>query len=254
MLARARRRRCRGSTARAAGRADPTARARRGTRTCAPSRGLAPRRGGRRRTRRRTGARRSRRAASRSAAGCGTPAGSSIARPASIESCTEATISRSPSSRDAAVAELDHLREVVAGVDVHDREREARGPERLLGQSQQDDRILAAGEQQTGRSNSAATSRRTKTASASSSCRFESCMPLTLAGPVPLTTATRGHRRETSDCSVARAPCSCSERSASRYAATNRSSLARSPKRSRFAMNASGSSRWRAGDRGQRVV
>ncbi len=46
------------------------------------------------------------------------------------------------------VAELEHLGEVVAGVDVHDREREARRPEGLLGQAQQHDRVLAAGEQQ----------------------------------------------------------------------------------------------------------
>ena len=43
-----------------------------------------------------------------------------------------------------------HLREVVPGVHVHDRERERRGPERLLGQAQQHDRVLAAGEQQHG--------------------------------------------------------------------------------------------------------
>ena len=49
---------------------------------------------------------------------------------------------------DAAVAELDHLGEVVAGVDVHDREREAAGPEGLLGEPQQHDRVLAAGEEQ----------------------------------------------------------------------------------------------------------
>src|SRR3954464_3789426 len=51
---------------------------------------------------------------------------------------------------DAAVAELDDLGEVVAGVDVHEREREAAGTERLLGQPQQDDRVLAAAEQQHG--------------------------------------------------------------------------------------------------------
>ena len=48
----------------------------------------------------------------------------------------------------AAVAELDDLGEVVAGVDVHEREREARRAERLLGQAQQHDRVLAAAEQQ----------------------------------------------------------------------------------------------------------
>jgi hypothetical protein len=36
----------------------------------------------------------------------------------------------------------------VPGVDVHDREGEAPGPERLGGELQQDDRILAAGEEQ----------------------------------------------------------------------------------------------------------
>ncbi len=51
---------------------------------------------------------------------------------------------------DAAVAELDHLGEVVAGVDVHDREREAARAERLLGEAQQHDRVLAAREQQHG--------------------------------------------------------------------------------------------------------
>ena len=48
----------------------------------------------------------------------------------------------------AAVAELDHLGEVVPRVDVHDRERELAGPERLLGEPQQDDRVLAAREEQ----------------------------------------------------------------------------------------------------------
>ena len=49
---------------------------------------------------------------------------------------------------DPAVAELDHLGEIVAGVDVHDREREPGRAERLLGQPQQHDRVLAAAEQQ----------------------------------------------------------------------------------------------------------
>ena len=48
----------------------------------------------------------------------------------------------------APVAELERLREVVAGVHVHEREREAARPEGLLGQAQQDDRVLAAREQQ----------------------------------------------------------------------------------------------------------
>ena len=50
--------------------------------------------------------------------------------------------------RHAAVAELDHLGEVVAGVHVHQRERERRRAERLLGEAQQHDRVLAAAEQQ----------------------------------------------------------------------------------------------------------
>ena len=49
---------------------------------------------------------------------------------------------------DPPVAELEHLGEVVAGVHVHHREGDAGRPERLLGQPQHDDRVLAAGEQQ----------------------------------------------------------------------------------------------------------
>ena len=52
--------------------------------------------------------------------------------------------------RDALVAERDRLREVVARVDVHQREREAARTERLLGEPQQHDRVLAAGEEQHG--------------------------------------------------------------------------------------------------------
>src|SRR3954449_6415463 len=48
----------------------------------------------------------------------------------------------------AAVAVLDDLGEVVARVHVHERERERRGAERLLGQAQKDDRVLAAAEEQ----------------------------------------------------------------------------------------------------------
>ena len=51
---------------------------------------------------------------------------------------------------DAPVAVLDDLREVVAGVDVHDRKRQARGVEGLLGDAQQDRGVLAAREQQDG--------------------------------------------------------------------------------------------------------
>src|SRR5262249_57970843 len=50
--------------------------------------------------------------------------------------------------RPSAVTELDHLREVVARVDVHDREGELAGAERLLGEPQEDDRVLAPGEEQ----------------------------------------------------------------------------------------------------------
>ena len=52
--------------------------------------------------------------------------------------------------RHAAVAELEHLGEVVARVDVHDREGEARRPEGLLGEAQEHDGVLAAGEEQHG--------------------------------------------------------------------------------------------------------
>jgi len=51
---------------------------------------------------------------------------------------------------DPAVAKLNRLREVVARVDVHHRERNPGRPERLLGQAQHHDRILAAREQQAG--------------------------------------------------------------------------------------------------------
>jgi hypothetical protein len=38
----------------------------------------------------------------------------------------------------------------VPGVDVQERERKPRRPERLLGEAEQDDRVLAAGEQKAG--------------------------------------------------------------------------------------------------------
>ena len=50
--------------------------------------------------------------------------------------------------RHGAVAELDHLGEVVAGVDVHDPERHIAGLEGLAREVQQHDRVLAAAEQQ----------------------------------------------------------------------------------------------------------
>jgi hypothetical protein len=51
---------------------------------------------------------------------------------------------------DAPVAELDRLGEVVPRVDVHEREREAARAEGLFGQPEEDDRVLAAGEEQHG--------------------------------------------------------------------------------------------------------
>ena len=73
---------------------------------------------------------------------------SSTTRPLSIDSCTLRHDQPLAELGHAAVAELDHLGEVVAGVDVHQRERERRRAERLLGQAQQHDRVLAAAEQQ----------------------------------------------------------------------------------------------------------
>ena len=133
-------------------RAGPTGRSRRGRRRSAPWPGRAPRRGARRRTPRRS---RARAIASSSVTVCSRlreargPV-SSTARPLSIDSCTEATISRSPSSATRRSRNSIDLGEVVARVDVHDRERERRRPERLLGEPQQHDRVLAAGEQQHG--------------------------------------------------------------------------------------------------------
>ena len=63
--------------------------------------------------------------------------------PRSIESWTVATSSCSPSSATWLVAVLEDLGEVVPGVDVHDREGEAPGPEGLHRQVQQDGRVLA---------------------------------------------------------------------------------------------------------------
>jgi hypothetical protein len=51
---------------------------------------------------------------------------------------------------DRAVTELDDLVEVVAGVDVHHRERDARRPERPVGQVEHHDGVLAAREEQHG--------------------------------------------------------------------------------------------------------
>ena len=51
---------------------------------------------------------------------------------------------------DRAIAELDDLFEVVPGVDVHHRERDARREECPLGEVEHHDRVLAPGEQQHG--------------------------------------------------------------------------------------------------------
>ena len=75
---------------------------------------------------------------------------SSTVRPASMSSCTRATSRRTPARGDVAVPELEHLGEVAAGVDVHDREGHRGRPEGLLGQVQHDDGVLAAREEQHG--------------------------------------------------------------------------------------------------------
>ena len=67
---------------------------------------------------------------------------------ARIESSTERTMQPLAELGGARVAERDHLGKVVPGVDVQQREREAARAERLLRQAQQHDRILAAGEEQ----------------------------------------------------------------------------------------------------------
>src|SRR5258706_2914632 len=53
-----------------------------------------------------------------------------------------------PQLRCARVAERDYLREIMPGVDVHERKWKLRGAEGFLGQAQQHDRILSAGEEQ----------------------------------------------------------------------------------------------------------
>ena len=97
----------------------------------------------------------------RASTGIGAAAGS-------IDCCTDATTSRSPSSASDEIAEVEGLWKVVASVDVHHCERERPGPERLLDQAEDDDRVLAAPEQHDGARSSAATSRMMKIA-----CDFE---------------------------------------------------------------------------------
>jgi len=52
--------------------------------------------------------------------------------------------------RHHAVAVLDRLGKVVTRIDVQERERKPRRPERLFGQPQEDDRVLATREQEDG--------------------------------------------------------------------------------------------------------
>ena len=72
----------------------------------------------------------------------------SCTRPASIEACTDATISSTPNSATVRSRKVIDLVEVVPGVDVHHRERDAGGEERPSGEVEQHDGVLAAGEQQ----------------------------------------------------------------------------------------------------------
>ncbi len=53
-----------------------------------------------------------------------------------------------PNPGHGVIPELDHLGEVVPGIDVHDRERQRRRPERLGGQVQHDDGVLPSREEQ----------------------------------------------------------------------------------------------------------
>ena len=75
---------------------------------------------------------------------------SSRTRPSSIDCLHRGDDELDAELGDGAVAELDDLVEVVAGVDVHHRERDARRPERPVGEVEHDDGVLAAGEQQHG--------------------------------------------------------------------------------------------------------
>jgi Cu/Zn superoxide dismutase len=68
--------------------------------------------------------------------------------PRAIESSTERTISRSPSSAARLSRKSVDFLVVVAGVDVHQREGELARAEGLFGDAQHADRVLAAGEEQ----------------------------------------------------------------------------------------------------------
>ena len=140
--------RCTGPTARGAGSWGPTGRSRPGRSRCAPWPAPCPRRAGPRRRSPCSRPSRARRAAPASGSGCGCRPAARAPGPSRSPSCTLATTSCTPSFGHPPVAEVEHLREVVAGVDVHDRERDPAGPERLLGEAQHADRVLAAGEEQ----------------------------------------------------------------------------------------------------------
>ena len=100
---------------------------------------------------------------------------SSATRPASIDSCTEATIRRAPSSATSPVAELEDLGEVVPGVDVHDREGEPRRAQNAFwARWSMTTESLPPEKSSTGRSNSAATSRMMWIDSASRVRRWDS--------------------------------------------------------------------------------
>jgi len=71
------------------------------------------------------------------------------------------------------IAVLEDLGEIVPGIDVHDRERDALGPARLRGQVEQDAESLPPENRSAGRSNSATTSRMMWIASDASVSRWE---------------------------------------------------------------------------------
>ena len=144
---------------RAAGTWAPTGRTRRGTRTRAPWRAPSPRRGGRRRKRRRTGAPRSHRAAPSSGGGsCAHRPGSSD--PPGVDGFLHRGDDQLLSHfRDAPVAELDHLVEVVPGVHVHDGKGDRAGQNAFSASRSMTMESLPPEKSSTGRSNSAATSR-----------------------------------------------------------------------------------------------
>ena len=98
----------------------------------------------------------------------------STTRPLSIDSCDARDDEPLAELGDAPVAELDHLGEVVAGVDVHDREREPPGRNAFSASRSSTIESLPPEKSSTGRSRSAATSRMMWIASASSSSRCES--------------------------------------------------------------------------------